>query len=87
MRQVHMSLNSGMEDLNVAFRFRIDGFDYVMFASSETMKCFRCGEEGHIRHSCPEWTEDRNAETAGSREGEDTVREDGCEPAESVSFG
>ncbi|KAL0187598.1 hypothetical protein M9458_014697, partial [Cirrhinus mrigala] len=40
-----------MEELNVAFKFKIDGFDYVVFASSETMKCFKCGEEGHIQSS------------------------------------
>lgn len=28
-----------MEDLIVTFQFRIDSFDYVVFASSETMKC------------------------------------------------
>lgn len=62
--QVFMVLKSEMEELNVAFKFKIDGFDYVVFASSETMKCFTCGEEGHSRSLCPEKTEDASANTA-----------------------
>ncbi|KAI2645684.1 Transposon TX1 uncharacterized 82 kDa protein [Labeo rohita] len=61
-RQVFMVLKSEMEELNVAFKFKIDGFDYVVFASSETMKCFKCGDEGHIRSSCPAQTEDVSAD-------------------------
>lgn len=30
------------------------GFEYVVFATSETMKCFKCGQEGHITHSKPD---------------------------------
>ncbi|KAI4899184.1 hypothetical protein NFI96_019398, partial [Prochilodus magdalenae] len=52
-RQILMVLKSGIEKLNVAFKFKIDGFDYVVFATSDTMKCFGCGREGHLRRSCP----------------------------------
>lgn len=63
-RQVYMILNNNAEELNVAFKFRFDGFDYVVFVTSETMKCFECGQEGHIRRSCPERIEsDSDADT------------------------
>lgn len=39
-RQVYMILRNDAEDLNMAFRFRIYGFDYVFFATSEPLKCF-----------------------------------------------
>lgn len=52
-RQVYMVLKSGVEELNVAFKFKIDGFDHVIFVSSDNMKCFGCGQEGHLRRSCP----------------------------------
>lgn len=52
-RQVYMILKSGEDEMNVAFKFRIDGFDYVFFASSDTMKCFECGKEGHTKRVCP----------------------------------
>lgn len=51
-RQIFMVLKSEVEDLSLAFKFKIDGFDYVVYASSETMKCFKCGSESHIRSSC-----------------------------------
>lgn len=62
-RQVYMVLKSEVEEINVAFKFRFDGFDYVVFASSETMKCFKCGGEGHIRSLCPGQTEDTGVNT------------------------
>lgn len=67
-RQVFMVLKSEVEDLSVAFKFKIDGFDYVVYASSETMKCFKCGEEGHIRSSCRIQTADNSANVAVDEE-------------------
>ncbi len=60
-----MILKSEIDELSVAFKFRIDGYDYIVFASSETMKCFGCGREGHVRRACPEKDEDVAAEDGG----------------------
>lgn len=57
-RQVYMVLKKDADELNVAFKFRVDGFDYVVFVTSEIMKCFRCGKEGHIRGACIEKVND-----------------------------
>ncbi|KAI5085614.1 ubiquitin-conjugating enzyme E2 variant 3 isoform X3, partial [Silurus meridionalis] len=59
--QVFMIPKGQVEDLSVAFTFRIDGFDYVVCVSSETMRCFKCGEEEHIRSLCRVQTADNSA--------------------------
>ncbi len=66
-RQVYMILRNDAEDLNVAFRFRMDGFDYLVFATSEPLKCFECGQEGHIRRSCPERVDVSDSEPDNER--------------------
>ncbi|KAF7653674.1 hypothetical protein LDENG_00079810 [Lucifuga dentata] len=53
-RQIFMILKDNSEELNLSFNFRIDGFNYMVFATSETMKCFACGMEGHLICLCPE---------------------------------
>ena len=52
-RHVVMILKDNTADLNLTFSFKVDGFTYVVFATSDTMKCFGCGEEGHLVLSCP----------------------------------
>ncbi|KAM4585691.1 uncharacterized protein V3H82_004667 [Fundulus diaphanus] len=52
-RQLFMILNNRDEELNLRFRVRVDEFDYVLFATSSGMKCFGCGQEGHLIKSCP----------------------------------
>lgn len=53
-RQVFMVLKKSDEELNLVFRFRIDDYDYIVHVTSEIMKCFGCGAEGHLIRSCPE---------------------------------
>lgn len=53
-RQAFMVLKQGVDELNVSFKFKIDGFDYIIFATTETMKCFICKSEGHLARGCPE---------------------------------
>lgn len=55
-RQVLMVLREN-QDLNVSFSFKVDGFTCMVFATSNTMKCFSCGAEGHLIRACPERAE------------------------------
>lgn len=53
-RQVFMILRSDIDELNIAFKFKVDSFDYVIFATTESMKCFGCGKVGHLVRICPD---------------------------------
>ncbi|KAK3573251.1 hypothetical protein QTP86_015764 [Hemibagrus guttatus] len=54
-RLVYMVLNNGVEELDLAMKFGVDGFDYMAFVSTDSgMKCFNCGEAGHLVRACTE---------------------------------
>ncbi len=54
-RQVFMILKNGEDELDLVFKFKIDGFDYAVFASSDTtIKCYGCKKIGHLIRSCPD---------------------------------
>uniref|UniRef100_G3Q2K6 CCHC-type domain-containing protein n=1 Tax=Gasterosteus aculeatus TaxID=69293 RepID=G3Q2K6_GASAC len=55
-RQLRMTLNNSSRELNVVFRVDVDGFDYVVYASTDDFRCFNCGKEGHQSKVCPERT-------------------------------
>lgn len=77
-----MILKSKTEELSVAFKFKVDGYYYVVFASSETLRCFGCRQEGHLRRFCKKKTENiAPAKDGGGaveeEQVEDEVRDDG----------
>ena len=54
-RQVYIiQKNEYNDELKVVMKFKVDGFDYTIFATTESMKCFGCGLEGHLARGCPE---------------------------------
>ncbi len=75
-----MVLKRNNVDLNLAFSFCLDDFDYTVHVTSDSLKCFGCGAEGHLVRSCPERVSDRQA--AGSVE-EPPVGADGQPAAHS----
>lgn len=52
-RYTYMILNEQQDPLNLAVKLKNEGKDYTIFISSDQMRCFFCGELGHVRQTCP----------------------------------
>ena len=52
-RSVYMLPKDANSHLNLTLTFNVEGFNYVIFVTSETMKCFGCGAERHLIRACP----------------------------------
>ena len=62
-RQVFMFLNNNEQQLNVHFKVRHGEGLYAGFASTDSLRCFECGDLGHKSFACPH---------KGHRQGEGT---------------
>lgn len=51
-RSVYMVVNNDA-DLDLKLNFRVDDFDYVVFITTDKIKCFGCGKVGHLIRACP----------------------------------
>lgn len=81
-RQTFMILNSQSDPLNLSAKLTVDGKDYTIFISSESMRCFACGDFGHVRQTCP--NRDRpaaGADTALLADAERGAEVAGADPA------
>jgi len=66
-RQIFMFLSSQDRSLEVSFRVKHEDNSYMVYASTESLKCFDCGDVGHKRFSCPHKVRD---EPSASRDEE-----------------
>jgi len=65
-RHVYMFLSSPTKTLDVSFRIPHGESSYMVYASTETLRCFECGDIGHKRFTCPHKA--RNDEERGQTE-------------------
>ncbi|KAI4890364.1 hypothetical protein NFI96_008161 [Prochilodus magdalenae] len=76
-RVVYMVLKDGADALDVTFKLRVDGFDYLVFVSSDTdIRCFGCGLVGHLVRACP-----ARRNEAGASEGAGDPEPEAAQPA------
>lgn len=52
-RYVYVILNNPNMDLNLSLKCKVDDFDYTVFVSTDSMRCFGCGKTGHTARTCP----------------------------------
>ena len=52
-RQVFMYLRSAEQTLNVSFAVKFAESSYLVYASTDSLRCFECGDIGHKRFACP----------------------------------
>lgn len=71
-----MILNAEFQNLEVAVKLTLNGKDYTIFIAVDSMKCFSCGKQGHVRQSCP-----LNMEAGKEKEGNSVVEQGGLNTA------
>ncbi len=70
-RSVYMVVNNDA-DLDLLLNFRVDDFDYVVFITTDKIKCFGCGNFGHLVRACPSKQveeDNRSADAEGAANG------------------
>lgn len=48
-----MVLNDSKEELDLTLNFHHENHNYAILPTTNNMKCFNCGEVGHLVRACP----------------------------------
>ncbi len=67
-----MFLNSPERTLEVSFRVTHGENSFMVYASTESLMCFECGDLGHKHFMCPHRDEQRPSTSRG--DGNDVVK-------------
>lgn len=51
-RFIYMIVNDDA-NLDVSLHFQADEYDYIIYATTDKMKCCNCGQTGHLIRACP----------------------------------
>lgn len=51
-RSVYMALKE--PEIDLTLNVKVAGFNYAIFVTSKSMKCFGCGQMGHLLRTCPD---------------------------------
>ncbi|KAK0155410.1 Transposon TX1 uncharacterized protein [Merluccius polli] len=86
-RQLFMIPKDADSHLNLTLTFKIDGFNYIVFVTSDTMKCFGCGAEGHLIRACPEARKGNAGAPGPERVAGTAVPAEAAAPAEAEADG
>ncbi|KAI7811476.1 hypothetical protein IRJ41_016490 [Triplophysa rosa] len=70
-RHVYMFLNSQERTLEVSFRVTHGKDSFMVYASTENMRCFECGDLGHKLFACPHKNEQRASTSRGDGDNTD----------------
>ncbi len=74
-RQVFMFLNSPERTLEASFRVIHGESSYMVYASTDSLRCFVCGDLGHKRFACPQKDEQRAATSRGDINNDQQTRD------------
>ncbi|KAF7656895.1 hypothetical protein LDENG_00035020, partial [Lucifuga dentata] len=66
--QVFMYLKGADTELHVSFTVKHGEGVYVVFASTDSLRCFECGDIGHKRFACPHQEDRRQTRQGGVEE-------------------
>lgn len=78
-RQVYMFLNSTERTLEASFRIIHEESSFIIYASTESMRCYGCGDFGHKRFLCPQKNEQRASSSQAETSNADTLRVQGTD--------
>lgn len=59
-RQVFMFLNAQSKELDISFRIQHGDSSYMIFATTDSLRCFECGDLGHKKFTCPHKKQSEN---------------------------
>ncbi len=82
-RQIYMFLNSPERTLEISFRVTHGESSFMIYASTDSMRCFECGDLGHKRFTCPHKNEQSASTSRAETNNTETPRSQ--EPVKGVT--